>query len=110
MELLKRRQVYKASHILSNIGLNSTKEITKIFVDTCNKDLRDYLGNHLMSVDKINDDILQSWHLLNSVINNNVFMKEEQQNLNINNILQRQSDWKCEVGSELFFKTYGKLF
>lgn len=94
------------------MGLDPGTEILKIFCETCNKDLRDYLGNHLISIQKIEEKTLQSWALLNSILNDNDThnsVREQLENLNINTIIQQSSDWQSKLGSELFFKLFGKF-
>lgn len=89
------------------MGLDVSEEITKIFTQTSNKDLRDFLGNHLMSIAKVHENILHSWNLLNNILSTSSYSKEELHSLNINYIMKKSDDWKCKIGSELFFKTYG---
>lgn len=90
--------------------LDVGEEIMKIFKETLNKDLRDYLGNHLMSINKMDVETSHCWHLLTNIINNNVYVKEELQNVNLNFIIEKSDDWKCEIASELFFLTYGMCY
>lgn len=89
--------------------LDVGEEIMKIFKITINKDLRDYLGNHLISIGKMDNDTSHCWHLLTNITNNNVFINEEHQNINLNYVMEKSDDWKCEIGSELFFITYGNI-
>lgn len=111
-ELLERKQVHRASHILNNINLDATKELTNVFCETENKELREYIGDHLLKSRKLDPLLKNSWVLLNGIqADENLFLSlaEKQYSANINGILNLDCDLKSNIAVVLFFKTYGKL-
>ncbi|KAB0803687.1 hypothetical protein PPYR_00657 [Photinus pyralis] len=109
LELLKRQQIFKASHLFTNINLDPIEEFTKIFLETCNPTLRDYLGNHLSKSERLSSTDMDTWKLLQIVMDKQEFLLDFPYNvseLNINYFNGQAYDWKCKIGTQLFFKSF----
>ncbi|XP_017775225.1 PREDICTED: spatacsin [Nicrophorus vespilloides] len=107
MELLQNKQVFRVSHILKNINLDPMQEISKIFQETVDSDLRDYLGKHLENAGKLDETLKESWQLLLIIEENfsTLFkLKQETETINILLINNKSLDWKHEIVAELFLK------
>ncbi|KAK4884275.1 hypothetical protein RN001_000546 [Aquatica leii] len=109
-ELLQRQQIFKASHILSNISLDPIEEFTIIFLETYNSDLRDYLANHLLKSERLSSAHKETWHLLRTIIENHEYLLDFDcdclNDLNMKYFEDKSFQWKCEIGTQLFFKCY----
>lgn len=108
-ELLSRKQVFKASHILTNIKLDAPAELAKLFSSTQDIDLRDYLGNHLVKIGKLEEAYQAAWRLLVVIEENRVHLNVYDK-LTVQEIYDKDWNWKCEIGTHLYFLTYGKCF
>lgn len=106
-ELLSRKQIFKASHILNNIKLDAPAELSKLFTSTQDVDLRDYLGNHLSKIGKTDAPYQAAWRLLVVIEENRVHLNVYDK-LTVQEIYDREWSWKCEIGTHLYFLTYGK--
>lgn len=109
-ELLKSRQVFKASHILKNMGLDPSNEILKLFCNTPNKDLREYLGSHLISLDKIDKDVFNSWQLLKCIIkvpDSQNCITDVPSNPTVMEIHNQTKEWKIKIACDLFVQLFG---
>lgn len=110
-ELLERQQIHRASHILNNINLDAIRELTNIFCETEDKELREYIGNHLLKSRKLNPLVKNCWVLFNGIESDEnlfLFLAERHRSLNINGILNLDCDLKSNIAVELYFKNYGK--
>ncbi|KAF5270792.1 hypothetical protein FQR65_LT05411 [Abscondita terminalis] len=110
LELLEKRQIFKASHILTNIILDPIEEFRKIFLETYNANLRDYLGDYLLKHEKLSEEEKQSCNLL-KIINQKHelllnFNKDCLKDLNIKCIEDKDFSWKCDIGTQLFFSSF----
>ncbi|KAK5649024.1 hypothetical protein RI129_003916 [Pyrocoelia pectoralis] len=107
-ELLTRKQIFKASHLFSNINLDPIEEFMKIFFETCNVVLRDYLGNHLLKLEKLSSADIEAWKLLQIIIDKRELLDltYKTSELNMNYFNAQTIDWKCKIGTQLFFKSF----
>lgn len=111
MQLLLRKQIFRASHVVTNIKLDPTEEFTQVFVNTFDDDLRDYLGDYLDKLKKLKGNHVETWNLLNTLKKNRLYLQnfiEHFESLNIETLEKKSFDWKCEIGTTLFFKIYGE--
>lgn len=112
-ELLARKQIHRASHILNNINLDAFQELTRIFCETEDRNMRDYIGDHLLKNGKLDDPLKNSWVLLNGILaDENLFLSFTEKNcsLNINRILKLDCDFKSKIAVSLYFKSFGKFY
>lgn len=108
-ELLSRKQIFRASHILKNIGLNPEAELEKIFYSTSNKELRDYIGQHLEKNEKLSDKNSSLWHLLELILKNNILIsKYKLEDTSLKYLDNRDDNCKHEIAAKLFIRTHGK--
>ncbi|KAJ8927655.1 hypothetical protein NQ314_019857 [Rhamnusium bicolor] len=75
-ELLDRKQIFRVCHVLKNIEVDPEEELVNVFYTTTNKDLREYIGNHLKKLDKLDDNISHLWRFLELILNNNVLISK----------------------------------
>lgn len=110
-ELLVRKQIFRVSHVLQNIGIDPNEELLKVFYSTTNKELREYIGNHLKNQNKLDDKMQLLWHFLALIVDNNVLIsKYKFSNESIENLDNQNAEWKAEVASKLFLRTYGEYY
>lgn len=110
-ELLDRKQIHRASHILNNINLDATKELTNIFCETENKELREYIGDHLLKSRKLDPLLKNCWVLLNGIESDEdlfLSLAERQRSLSVSEIVNFDCDLKGNVAVALYFKNYGE--
>ncbi|XP_057655737.1 spatacsin [Diorhabda carinulata] len=106
-DLLNRKQIFRVSHILSNIGINPQEELSKIFCNTVNRELREYIGNHLKNQSKLDDNLLHLWHFLEIILNNSLVMSKWKLEKNSIECLKNQeSSWKSKIAVKLFLRSY----
>lgn len=111
-ELLSRKQIHRATHILNNIDLDAFKELVKVFCETEDRDLREYVGDHLLKNEKMDVQLKDSWILLKGIESDEQFVNlfnEKECGLNINNILNLNCDFKSNIAVAVFFTSYGKF-
>lgn len=110
-ELLQRKQIFRASHILSNIQLDPFVELTKVFCETENKELREYIGTHLIKNKQLEDRINNYWTLLALIENNeetfSTLIGKYNRCLNIQMFQNMSCDEVSEIATCVFFTTYG---
>lgn len=110
-ELLDRRQIYKASHILSNIGVDPFTKLCECFAETLDKDLRKYLAEYLIKSNSFPDYLNVSWLLLKMIQDDTEIsyrFVEKYGQLTVAKIIKMPSDLKNRVGIQLFFTNFGK--
>ncbi|KAJ8924490.1 hypothetical protein NQ315_007287 [Exocentrus adspersus] len=109
-ELLDRKQIFRASHVLKNIGLEPNKELLDVFRTTTQTDLREYIGNHLKKSSELSDEVQQSWHFLDLILDNNVLVSKYKLGKDSLECLDGQSrQWKEEIAAKLFLRTRDAL-
>lgn len=92
--------------------LDAFKELTNIFCETEDKDLREYIGDHLLKTGTIDSSLKNCWILLRGIEsddNLSISIGEKQCALNINQILKLDCDSKSNIAVALYFTNYGKL-
>lgn len=112
LELLVRKQIFKASHILSNINVEPFLELTKVFCKTEDSDLREYIGAHLVRNGKLEDGMNNCWMLLTIIEKNEEMygkLIEKYGHLNVYVIEHMNFDEQNETATFLFFATYGEF-
>lgn len=109
-ELLSRKQIFKASHVLNNIKLDASEEFVKIFLETDDKELRNYLGTHLEKNEKLEEHNRLAWNLMSSIAQNLDSLENflcDLKELTVQAVCEMDWDWQCDVGTFIFFKSYG---
>lgn len=84
-----------------------------MFCQTENKELREYIGDHLLKSRKLDSLVKNCWVLLNGIESDeNLFLSlaEKQYSLNVNGILNLDCDLKSHIAVALYFKNYGKFY
>ncbi|XP_072396296.1 spatacsin [Diabrotica undecimpunctata] len=106
-ELLDRKQIFRVSHILTNIGVDPQEELSKVFCSTTNIELREYIGNHLKSHNKLDENLQQLWHFLDVILKNNVLIsKWKLTESSIDCLNKQEHEWKSQIASKLFLRTH----
>ncbi|KAJ8963130.1 hypothetical protein NQ318_018595 [Aromia moschata] len=106
-ELLERKQIFRVSHVLKNIGEDPDKKLTDTFYSTTNQDLREYIGTYLKRCNKLENSMQQLWDFLNLILDNVVLILHNKFSEASIQCLDKQSDeWKSEVAAKLFLRTY----
>lgn len=93
------------------MGADPFTEMVTIFLETCCKELRQNVGNHLMKHEKLSNSYINNWYLLSAIENQSdilMAMKEKHISVNLKCIGQQSDEWRNNIGTELFFRTYGK--
>lgn len=67
-ELLKRHQIYKASHILNNMNKDPVKYIFEVCVNCKDFMLRNYLSEYLISIAYFENEYINSWNIIKSIM------------------------------------------
>lgn len=66
-ELLNKCQVFRASHILKNVGKDPTEYISNVCVKSKEPVLREYLANYLVNSSGFNDEQREAWSIIQSI-------------------------------------------
>lgn len=108
-ELLNRKQIFRALHVLRNIKKDPVEELSKVLFSTTNSGLRDYIGEYLKKDNKIEEKTLHLAHFLDLILRNTLLtsrfkLPEE----SIECLDKQATQWKAEVAAKLFLRTYGK--
>lgn len=110
-QLLDQRQIFKASHILSNIGLDPPDQLSNILLETNNKQLRDYIAEHLAKNGKLESALLNTWNFIKAIEDSHVILPQINEDItqtSIQKIDQKSREWKSQIATVLFFNNYGK--
>ncbi|XP_047365730.1 spatacsin isoform X2 [Vespa velutina] len=67
-ELINKCQVYRASHILKNMGKDPTKYISEVCIKSKEPVLRDYLANYMISSNGFDDVQKEAWAIIQSIL------------------------------------------
>ncbi|CAL7936629.1 unnamed protein product [Xylocopa violacea] len=67
IELLKKRQIHRASHILNNMNKNPVENIFNICVKCNDPMLTDYLSEYLIGIARFESEHINSWNIMKSV-------------------------------------------
>ncbi|CAH2009110.1 unnamed protein product [Acanthoscelides obtectus] len=106
-ELLDRKQIFRISHILNNIGIDPNTELQNVFYTTADSELREYIGNHLKNLKKLDERLSNLWHFLDLVLKNNALVSKQKLSKDSIECLENQdSEWKSEIAAKLFLRTY----
>ncbi|XP_011684393.1 PREDICTED: spatacsin [Wasmannia auropunctata] len=66
-ELLNKKQVYRASHILNNMGKDPVEHIFAVSVKSKEPLLRDYLCEYMINVDGFKSEHVAAWNIIKSI-------------------------------------------
>ncbi|XP_076375987.1 spatacsin isoform X2 [Megalopta genalis] len=64
MELLQKRQIYRASHILKNMEKDPVEYIFKVCVNSKDSVIRNYLSEYLINISCFEDNHIDSWNII----------------------------------------------
>ncbi|KAF7381387.1 hypothetical protein HZH66_013781 [Vespula vulgaris] len=67
-ELINKCQVYRASHILKNMGKDPTKYIFEVCIKSKEPVLRDYLANYMINNNGFDDVQKEAWTIIQSIL------------------------------------------
>nr|XP_023027706.1 spatacsin [Leptinotarsa decemlineata] len=106
-ELLDRKQIFRVSHILKNIGVDPQEELSKVFYKTTNVELREYIGNHLVTQNGLEEHLKQLWKFLDLISRNNLLIsKYKLPEDSVECLHQQKSEWKSDIAAKLFLRTH----
>ncbi|KOC59819.1 Spatacsin [Habropoda laboriosa] len=106
MELLRKHQIYRASHILNNMSKNPMEFIFEICMNCKDSTLRDYLAEHLIKVLHFETEHINSWNILKSIVQfEQKYMIKDglSSSLCINDIIKLPEVIKQALCTELYF-------
>ncbi|XP_050480517.1 spatacsin isoform X1 [Bombus huntii] len=106
IELLKKHQIYRASHILNNMDKNPMEYIFKVCVNCKDFTLRNYLSEYLISVAHFENKYIDSWNIIKSIVEfEQKYMVEDglSSSLCIEDIIKLPEDIKQALCTELYF-------
>ncbi|XP_071562080.1 spatacsin isoform X1 [Temnothorax nylanderi] len=66
-ELLSKKQVYRASHILKNMGKDPVEHIFAVSIKSKDPVLRDYLCEYMINVDGFKTEHVTAWNITKSI-------------------------------------------
>nr|CAI5834397.1 unnamed protein product [Callosobruchus analis] len=106
-ELLDRKQIFRISHILNNIGIDPATKLQNVFYTTSDSELREYIGNHLKNSKNLDERLSNLWHFLELILQNNVLVSKQKLSKENIECLEKQDDeWKSEIAAKLFLRTH----
>lgn len=110
-ELLNRKQIFRALHVLKNTRKDPEEELSNVFCTTINSELREYIGEHLKKQNKLDERLLYLEHFLNLIVKNTLLtsrfkLPEE----SIDCLDKQDAHWKAQVAAKLFLRTYGNYY
>lgn len=98
-------------HIFRNTNKNPNEELLNIFLSTDKKEIRDYVGDFLLTVGKLKKIFHDSWILLEAV---EVSEKRElilgSGSYNLLKVHELAHNYKCFLAGELFLISFGKFY
>lgn len=108
-ELLNRKQIFRALHVLKNIKKEPEEELSRVFFVTTNSELREYIGEYLKKQNKLEEKYSNLAHFLDLILKNTLLtsrfkLPEE----SISCLDKQNNQWKAEVAAKLFLRTHGK--
>lgn len=112
-ELLNHRQVHKVTHILTNIDLDPVEELIKIFTETTQQELREFLGNHLLSQSRLLPKLFHVWVLMKCIEKDHAVLKnveEEIKPFNLQSLIKKPDYWKYQIACDLYLRSFGKFY
>ncbi|KAK9299148.1 hypothetical protein QLX08_007765 [Tetragonisca angustula] len=107
-ELLKKHQIYRASHILNNMNKNPVEYIFEVCINCKDFTLRNYLSEYLISVAHFEDEYINSWNIVKSIVEyEQKYMIEDglSSSLCIEDIMKLPENIKQALCTELYFST-----
>ncbi|XP_046739690.1 spatacsin isoform X2 [Diprion similis] len=108
-ELLDKQQVFRATHIIKNVGKNPKEYINFICINSRDQKLRDYLVQHLRKINGLQESELKAWQLFNIMNDYKARYLVENDpitNKSIEEIIQMPEDVKTILYTDLYFHTF----
>lgn len=97
---------------MTNIGVDPIEQLSNILSESTNKNVRDYIAEHLTKNGKLEMSLLNSWKFLTAIekYNSLTFNKiwDDISSISIAKIDNKSVEWKANIATVLFFNTYGK--
>ncbi|XP_076236055.1 spatacsin isoform X2 [Calliopsis andreniformis] len=105
-ELLQKRQIYRASHILQNMKKNPIEYIFEVCIKTKDSLLRNFLSEYLINAAHFECQYLDSWNIIKNIIQfEQKYMIQDGlgSSLCIENIIKLPDTIKQALCTELYF-------
>ncbi|XP_053975278.1 spatacsin isoform X1 [Hylaeus volcanicus] len=105
-ELLMKHQIFRASHILKNMGKDPVEYIFEVCMNCKDSILRNYLSEYLISIARFENEHINSWNILKSIIQyeqKNMIQNGLSSSLCIEDIITLPENVKQAVCTELYF-------
>ncbi|XP_072747233.1 spatacsin [Anoplolepis gracilipes] len=105
-ELLNKKQVYRASHILKNMGKDSVEYIFAVSTKSKDSILRNYLCEYMINVSGFKDEHVIAWNIIKSVIKHEEKYKIQNglsSSICINDMMKLPENIKQALCTELYF-------
>nr|XP_012135131.1 PREDICTED: spatacsin isoform X2 [Megachile rotundata] len=105
-ELLKKRQIYRASHVLNNMKKDPIEYIFNICISCKDSMLRNYLAEYLISVEHFETEYINSWNIIKSITEfEQKYMIENgiSTSLSIQDVIKLPEIVKQSLCTELYF-------
>ncbi|KAG7198542.1 hypothetical protein KM043_005909 [Ampulex compressa] len=111
-ELLEKHQIYRASHILQNVGKDSVEYVFEVCIKSKDPALRKYLAQHLINIGGFQDIHIQSWNILQCIsqYEENHTVKDGLSSfVCIEDVMTLPQNVKKALCTELYFSTTNEL-
>lgn len=108
-ELLNKRQVHKASHILKNVGKNPSEFICTVCLKCREPTLRNYLAHHLIIINGFEEEQFEALELINWIEEHEKNHKLEGELIShksLENVINLSPDIKKCIYVELYFESF----
>ncbi|GAB1864875.1 Spatacsin [Camponotus japonicus] len=105
-ELLNKKQVYRASHILRNMGKDSVEYIFTVSTKSKDAALRNYLCEYMINVSGFKNEHVAAWNIIKSVIEHEEKYKIQNglsSRICIDDIMKLPENIKQALCTELYF-------
>ncbi|XP_048514375.1 spatacsin [Athalia rosae] len=108
-ELLAKQQVFRATHIIKNMGKDPAERINSVCVNSTDPKLRDYLCHHLQKIDGLTERETKAWWLIKLMdeyvaaysMDNNPMSNES-----IRYVIDMPDNYKTVLCTDLYFCTF----
>ncbi|XP_063995284.1 spatacsin [Diachasmimorpha longicaudata] len=112
-ELLMKKQIHRASHILQKVGKDPIVYITDICIKSRDPELRDYLASHVLKHEGFSEDQIDAWELIKCIkkyetiqLSRDTLDGHSIEKISIEEMLNLPSHIKTPLLTELYFHTY----
>lgn len=95
---------------MNNVGYDAAEQLSLTLCESTDKEMRDYIAEHLIKINKLDDSILKSWKFIKLIEASDSNLKNffgDISKLSIVQFDQMCGEFKAEIATEIFFQTYG---